>query len=472
LVPFAALAFTRAGDFVEGDTFWGVRAGQQMVAEHTVHLHDVLSWTRAGQPWHPNEWGYDVALWLAYRLDGLVGLQLLVAAAIVALGVVVLAAVRAFGGAARDVFWIGLFGSPVLLDWLSARAQTFSYGMQLVELLVLARLFGARGRAVWRWGAALLALQAVWVNVHEAALSGVVVAVGCVAVRGVTLIRRRELSGRMAVQLSAGPALVLLGSVGGPFGWHVVTNSERTRAESAGVISEWKSILSATAIERAEVVAGLLLLLVVIAVWRRERGTPREALADVWLGASLVLFASSLVAVRFVALVLLVEVVSVAALARSGRLRSYVSSRVGLLNAGATIVALALVTVGVRQLTLTDEPTTSHFPSAKVVDEIPAGCRLLNEYNDGGWISLLRGPDLRVSQDGRNVLYGKMLLYREDALLAGRQGVAGVERFGVTCVLAKASGGIVHELAADPGWTLVGADSKRVLYVRRATPTK
>jgi hypothetical protein len=467
LVPFAAIAFVRASHLVEGDTFWGVRAGQTMVARHSVHLPDNLSWTRSGVPWHANEWGYDVALWLAYRVDGMVGLQLLVAATILLLGGVLIVAVRTFRGRVDDVFWIGLFCSPLLLGWVSARAQTVSYSMQLIDLLLLAGLFVARGRAVWGWAAALLVVQLVWVNIHEAALSGAVVAAGSATVRGVTLVRRRELSGRMAAQVVAGPVLVLLGSLGSPFGWRVFADSEQTRAQSAGVITEWRSIMTTTAGVRAEVVAGLVLLVLVAAVWRRERGTSLEGLADVWLGAALVLAVASIVAVRFVAPLMLVEIVAIFAVVRIDPLAAFVMSRRRMLSVGAAVIALALVVVGVRELTLAGEPTASTFPSARLVDEIPASCQLLNEYNDGGWISLLRGPDLRVSEDGRNVLYGRDLLERESELLAGREGVAGATSFGATCVLAAPSEGIVHELAADRQWRLVGRDSQRVLYVLR-----
>jgi hypothetical protein len=466
LVPFAALALARLSDFVEGDTFWGVRAGQQIVAEHSARLRDNLSWPRSGVPWHPNEWGYDVVLWLAYRVDGMVGLQLLVAATILLLGVVLLAAVRAFRADVRDAFWLGLFSSPLLLGWLSARAQTVSYSLQVLELLLLARLFAANGHAIWRWAAALLALQLVWVNVHEAALSGVAVAIGSAAVRGLTLLRRRSLGWRTAGPVAAGPVIVLVGSLGGAFGWGVFDDSERTRAASAGIIVEWNSILTTSIGVRLEVVAGLVLLLVVAAVWRRERGTALESLTDVWLGAALVLAAASLLAVRFVASLVIIELVVVVAAVGIERVHVRVAAYRRLLFLGATIVALAFVVIGVRELALTGEPTASTFPSAALVRAVPADCRLLNQYNDGGWISLLRGPSLRVSQDGRNGLYGRSLLEHEGALLGGRQGVAGLTRFGATCVLAAPSEGIVRELAADPQWTLAGRDAQRVLYVR------
>jgi hypothetical protein len=467
LLPFAALALARLSVFAEGDTFWGVRSGQQIVARHSVHLHDTLSWTRAGAPWHPNEWGYDVVLWLAYRLDGIVGLQLLVAATVMVLGVVLLAAVRAFHGSVRDVYWVSLFCGPLLLGWLSARAQTVSYSFQLLALLVLAQLFTARGRAVFGWAAVLLGLQFVWVNLHEAAVSGVAVAVGSAAVRGVSVIRRGGLNQRSAARLLAGPAIVLVGSLGGPFGWSVFADSAHTRAASTGYIAEWAAIWHTTPTVLVQAGVAFVLLLVVGHVWRRERGTALEGLADVWLGAALVLAAASVVVVRFVAPLLLVDIVALVAAVRTGRPRTAVSTHRRLLTVAATAVAVALAATGVRQLARSGEPTSGNFPSVRLVDAIPSDCRLLNQYGDGGWISLLRGPAVRVSQDGRNYLYGRALLHRENELLAGRQGTAGLARFGASCVLANPTSGIAQELSHDPDWAVAGEDSQRILYLRQ-----
>jgi hypothetical protein len=467
LVPFAALALARLSVFAEGDTFWGVRTGQQIVAQHSTHLHDNLSWTRAGVAWHPNEWGYDVALWLAYRADGIVGLQILLAATILLLGAVVLVAVRAFRGTVRDAYWVGLFLCPLLLVWVSARAQTISYSMQLLELLVLARLFTARGRPVWVWAAALLGLQVVWVNVHEAALSGVAVAIGATALRGLSLLRNRSLNLPAAARLASGPVLVFLGSLGGPAGWTVVSNSEQTRSASAGVITEWDTIWHATPAVLVEGGVALVLVLAVVHVWRRERGTALETLADLWLGAAIALAVASVFVVRFIAPLLLIGIVAAIAAMRTERIHARVTTHRIVINLGATAIALILAFVGVFQLARSGEPTSTNFPSRQLVDAIPAGCQVLNEYGDGGWISLLRWPEVRVSQDGRNVLYGKALLGREQDLLAGRQGVAGITRLGATCVLAKPSDGVVKDLADNPDWVLSGTDSQRVLYVRK-----
>jgi hypothetical protein len=105
-----------------------VFAPDKIVAQHSVHLRDNLSWTRAGVAWHPNEWGYDVALWLAYRTDGLEGLQILLAATIVLLGAVVLLAVQAFQGSARDAYWVGasISAGRAEVGWERASSATLA----------------------------------------------------------------------------------------------------------------------------------------------------------------------------------------------------------------------------------------------------------------------------------------------------------------------------------------------------------
>jgi hypothetical protein len=335
----------------------------------------------------------------------------------------------------------------------------------------LARLFTAHGRAIWRWATALLALQVVWLNLHEAATSGIAVAAGCAVVRGISLLRSGALGRRSASLLAAGPGLVLLGSLCGPFGWTVFTDSEQTRAASAGTIVEWDSIWQAPGLVLIEASVALLLLLVVVHVWRRERGSELEGLSDTWLGAALVLAVATVVVVRFVAPLLLVEIVAVVAAMRTERASALASRQRRVLDLGATAVALTLAFVGIHQLTISGEPTSTDFPSTRLVDAIPADCQLLNEYDDGGWISLLRWPEIRVSQDGRNVLYGRALLGREQDLLDGRDGVGGLAAFGATCVLAKPSDGVVAELAKNPSWALAGRDAQRVLYVRRDVAT-
>ena len=69
------------------------------------------------------------------------------------------------------------------------------------------------------------------------------------------------------------------------------------------------------------------------------------------------------------------------------------------------------------------------FPSVAAA-ALPGGCRLLNEYNDGGYLILVR-PDVPVSQDGRNDLYGPRRLQEQEDVLNDRGAGTGRARRSV-----------------------------------------
>jgi len=98
-------------------------------------------------------------------------------------------------------------------------------------------------------------------------------------------------------------------------------------------------------------------------------------------------------------------------------------------------------------------------------DAVPAGCLLLNEYEYGGLVIDRRWPDVLVSQDGRNDLYGSELLEREESILGGTSPAA-VDGFGAGCALLRADRPLVSALEADDGWNRVATDRGAVLFVR------
>jgi len=89
---------------------------------------------------------------------------------------------------------------------------------------------------------------------------------------------------------------------------------------------------------------------------------------------------------------------------------------------------------------------------------LPSGCRLLNEYQDGGYLIYGR-PDILVSQDGRNDLYGRTILGAERARVYDPRPVSELRLFGqdVTCVLVRHQRPLAHALASSPGWRKVAA---------------
>ena len=101
-----------------------------------------------------------------------------------------------------------------------------------------------------------------------------------------------------------------------------------------------------------------------------------------------------------------------------------------------------------------------------MVRAIPAGCRVLNEYNDGGWLILQRSPDgVRVAVDGRNDAYGPALFDRVDELANGAPGALdelAADRVG--CLLLAPGRPLVRQ-ALDAGWHRAAGDENRVLLL-------
>ena len=76
LAGFALAAFS-PGVLNDGDTYWHIRAGEWMLAHHSVLRFDIFSYTLPGAPWHTQEWLAEVLMALAWAVGGWIGIHLL-----------------------------------------------------------------------------------------------------------------------------------------------------------------------------------------------------------------------------------------------------------------------------------------------------------------------------------------------------------------------------------------------------------
>jgi len=111
-------------------------------------------------------------------------------------------------------------------------------------------------------------------------------------------------------------------------------------------------------------------------------------------------------------------------------------------------------------------PDPHQYPSATTLAAIPTGCRVLNEYSDGGDVILHRASDgVRVAVDGRNDVYGAALVTHLQNLLAAPPGaLAELHRSGVGCLLLAPGRPLAAAALAD-GWRLTARDANRVLLL-------
>ena len=124
----------------------------------------------------------------------------------------------------------------------------------------------------------------------------------------------------------------------------------------------------------------------------------------------------------------------------------------------AVAVVLALI-----DMSHIGRPSPALYPVG-VVRDIPSDCRLFNSYELGAFVIFER-PDVPVSLDSRNDMYGRQRVLADEKTLDGKGDVAR-ELAGADCVLVPPATGLAKWLRSDHGWKLTASDSAAALFVR------
>src|SRR6476646_8465492 len=81
---FVAFAVSPLLMNAQNDTFWHLRAGQDIWRTHDTPRTDHYSHTFAGAPWPDHEWLAQAAMFLFYRVGGMPGLEVGATALVIA----------------------------------------------------------------------------------------------------------------------------------------------------------------------------------------------------------------------------------------------------------------------------------------------------------------------------------------------------------------------------------------------------
>lgn len=437
------------------DGWWHIRVGEWIVTHHRIPTHDPFSWTTARESWQLSGWLFDAAMGLLGRVFPIRG-----AAAVVmllcfaAIGPLVFAASRRAGASPWTSCLAACTVQAGMIPFAAERPQIVSY---VIFSGVLALLPGAL-RGSWTKVAWLVLLFVLWANVHLAFTIGIAV-VGAAGL-GYAVMHRRWFA--PAVTLVA----VTLAGLVSPSTYRAYTAALKIRG-SALAIDEWQRASLGDA--RALLVGGILLLTIALMVrdrrWRNlETSLPLAMLSLLFLNA-----------IRNGPFAIIVGgpelALGVAALTASsfGR-RAAGLRRVARPVRDGVVVGLVII-IGFSALTLRDargvDDTT--LPRRSVA-AIPAGCRLLNEYAQGGYIIATRGPSVQVSEDTRQILSDAAIIEQQH-VLQGRPGaIPWIDAHRVDCVLLEPNRPLRRQLEAR-GWRVVARDPSGVLLVRPGAPT-
>ncbi len=219
LVLVALVIASTLNPIADGDIWWHLAAGRKMVAQRGWLRVDPFTISAAGRPWPDLHWLFQLAVYGAYQMGGLVAI-VVAKAALVGVGALVL-----FAAGKRHQ---PLAGWPVLMTLtlgagvfcarhlVLARPVVFTLVFLALFLFVLeAYAAGAKPRVLY----ALPILQVVWVNTQGLFALGPAV-IACWALGGVLAGRfgTPELPPRGGRTLAGILALTMLACVVTPFG--------------------------------------------------------------------------------------------------------------------------------------------------------------------------------------------------------------------------------------------------------------
>jgi hypothetical protein len=153
------------GPITDGDLFWHLAAGREMLSRHALPRLDAFTVSAAGRPWVDVHWLFQLAVAGIERGSGLVGIAIAKAVAMAA-GAVILArtAERSAGPVARDLSAVSLFGLLFLARHLVPTRPTIVTLLLLAAYLAILEAHRMGTRRSLRALLVLPALQIVWVN--------------------------------------------------------------------------------------------------------------------------------------------------------------------------------------------------------------------------------------------------------------------------------------------------------------------
>lgn len=502
------------GPISDGDIYWHLAAGREMVRRHALLRVDPFTLSAGGRAWVDAHWMFQLAAYGVYRASGFIGLTIL-KAGMVAAGAVAAArvAARAAGSTARDTCAVALLGSLFLARHLLPIRPV------ILTLLFLTLFFAVLERARREWERAapepsltswrrtlrpLLLLpvaQIVWANCQGlSALGPVLVAAYLATFR----------SGGRGRALAVTFALCILASFVTPFGLDGARLPLRLfmrlvpgagNVFSAGVAENVPPfILERTAPGEVSHFRWVLVGLAAMLVLARPRlPLPHALLLAAFAGLAL-LANRNVLLFYWVAAPILAQMLAqipaiglaegaparlVASSAEGGgeslarvsrwRLRGDWGRRLrGAFPLAALLVELVVVGRTAARETAPGAPAPFHFPveSVRRLQDLGTKGPVFAADQHGGYLDFML-PAMTPYIDTRLVLHTGHE-YEDYLALFGDVGrfdaLAAEEAFEaviLTTAHPDSAMGLIGHLAASPSWTLVHTDGYEVLFIRK-----
>lgn len=428
---FAAVFYLNIFPVSDPDTWWHLKTGDLILKAFSIPRTDPFSYTIAGRPWVSFEWLSQTFFAAAFAAGGaacLMGLKALVIGAACVL----------FFRLGRAGLWAGL-----LLCGAAWSSGSYTERPHIFDPLLLGLLLNwlEDGIAQRRQVVRILALHALWANLHGGAALLGVFAVGLKAAAD-----RRSAAAWLKLALGCAAAMAL-----NPHGARIFSQLFQTLTfPGRESIVEWQPLGS---LMNRHGPFFALALAAACASWREE-------LALCLLGAALGCMAAW--AVRYLPLFEF-SACALAARALERRLPGHLDWR-----RACVVFAAAILAISARELPrgvgLREFPESA----AAFLDRAGVGGRMFNEYNLGGYLIWKCFPRRPVFIDGRNAEYGADFVRAAVHWYEPTTWAALDSRWHFDyAVIENAQAYRAQVLDGSPDWALAFWDDASLVYLRR-----
>jgi hypothetical protein len=452
---FASIFLTACLMPAQSDTYWHLRAGQDIWRTHRVSFVERYSYTAAGAFWPDHEWLWQAASYGLFRLGGM---PLLTGVAAATVTTAFVLAYRLMVGAPTTRFALMIVGTPLA-------ACVWALRPQIVSLALLALLVTLIARERTR---ALPALFVLWANVHGAVGLGLVVlaATAVVAVvkarTGDAVDRRRAWTLALLTPVcAAATALTPLG----PRLWIFIFES--MQRSHATLIVEWMPAYPRGPIEIGFWVLAAAFLVLLVRRWRSFRASADWADWAV-VAAAVIVLPLAARAVRNIPPFLLLAIPAASRLQGPRLTRAPTSPDHPTVNAAllGVFVVAGVVTVAFGWSRPFEILGWRPLPEGALAAVRACPGPLYNHYNEGGYLVWLT-PETKVFVDNRQDPYPLPFLLEHIGVESGKLPPEPLfARWGIRCSFLSVDSPTVAALAKD-GWRSVYRDDKWTVQALR-----
>lgn len=452
--------------FLEGDLWWHLTVGKQILEGHTWPTADVYSFTAAGAPWIPYEWLGDFVLAVIERAGGLgslAGCFFVLQSAIILL-IYGYAYLRCRN--ARAAFLAAALLLPLASQFAILRPQQFGYVLLLITLICLERFRQGHRRTLWF----LPAILAVWVNTHGSFVLGCT-ALAVYAVSGLRQWRWGNLeavpwSTAQRKQLGAVSLLSLIALVLTPYGGRLALYPFQlaiSQPLNVAIIREWRPL------EWSQWFGILLILLLLFFL------TAQFLLKKVWRVEDFCLLVLAVYTTATHARFLMFFVPVFAPMLADVLARwmpspkatndRYILNGVLILGVGVGMVAFLPRSKELVEVLAQRVPVRA----VAYLGTHEVGEPMFNDSDWGGYLIATRWPAHKVFIDGRLDVYeytGVLADYLR-IIHPGAQSLRLLARFSIRSCLIKQDSALAGLLARQPDWRRVYSDQLSVIYRRK-----